>query len=95
MDRHHSRARSRPVGLRSGSGKLRAGRRRHRSQSGHRDHARTGVSDFAADFQTIRTFAERDNSNIVQWTRHERGGHFAAIEVPELVAADLRQFFTG
>jgi len=51
------------------------------------------VSDFAADFQTIRTFAKRDNSNILQWTRHERGGHFAVIEVPELVAADLRQFF--
>ncbi|MFC7547711.1 epoxide hydrolase family protein [Plantactinospora sp. GCM10030261] len=57
------------------------------------NHARTGVSVFADDFQTIRTFAERDNDNIVQWTHHERGGHFAALEVPELVATDLATFF--
>jgi pimeloyl-ACP methyl ester carboxylesterase len=59
------------------------------------NHARTGVSVFADDFQTIRVFAERDNDNITQWTRHERGGHFAALEVPELVAADVTTFFSG
>lgn len=57
------------------------------------NHARTGVSVFADDFQTIKVFAERDNDNITQWTRHERGGHFAAMEVPDLVAADLVTFF--
>ncbi|MFQ6173409.1 epoxide hydrolase family protein [Oryzobacter sp. R7] len=57
------------------------------------NHARTGVSVFADDFQTIKVFAERDNDNVVQWTRHERGGHFAVLEVPELVAADLVTFF--
>lgn len=59
------------------------------------NHARTGVSVFADDFQTIRVFAERDNDHVVQWTRHERGGHFAALEVPELVAGDLVSFFRG
>ncbi len=59
------------------------------------NHARTGVSVFAADFQTIKVFAERDNDSITQWTRHDRGGHFAAIEVPELVAADLTTFFAS
>ncbi|MET9315588.1 epoxide hydrolase [Kribbella sp. NPDC003505] len=31
--------------------------------------------------------------NVVRWTSHPRGGHFAALEVPELLAADVRAFF--
>lgn len=57
--------------------------------------ARTGVAVFADDFQTIKAFAERDNSNIVHWSRFERGGHYAALEVPEVVAADIRTFFAA
>jgi pimeloyl-ACP methyl ester carboxylesterase len=57
--------------------------------------APTGVAVFKDDFQTIRVFAERDNSNIVHWTRHETGGHFAALEVPDAVVGDLRAFFAG
>lgn len=57
--------------------------------------APTGVAVFKDDFQTIRVFAERDNSNIVHWTRHEAGGHFAALEVPDAVVADIRSFFAG
>ena len=30
--------------------------------------------------------------NLVQWTEMLRGGHFAALEVPELLASDLRKF---
>ncbi|MCC2033805.1 epoxide hydrolase family protein [Microbacterium allomyrinae] len=55
--------------------------------------ARTGVAVFADDFQTIRVFAERDNANIVHWSRFERGGHYAALEVPDVVAGDIRTFF--
>ena len=44
--------------------------------------ARTGVAVFADDFQTIKVFAERDNTDIVHWSRHERGGHFAALGEP-------------
>lgn len=31
--------------------------------------------------------------NLVQWTDMPRGGHFAAMEQPELLAADVRKFF--
>ncbi len=55
--------------------------------------APTGVAVFKDDFQTIRVFAERDNSNIVHWSRFEKGGHFAALEVPDLVVGDIRAFF--
>lgn len=55
--------------------------------------ARTGVAVFADDFQTIRVFAERDNSNIVHWSRFDQGGHFAALEVPSVLVGDIRAFF--
>jgi len=29
----------------------------------------------------------------VHWSRFEKGGHFAALEVPEVVAGDIRAFF--
>lgn len=54
---------------------------------------RIGVAVFKDDFQTIRAFAERDNANIQHWATYPRGGHFAALEVPEDVVADLRVFF--
>jgi epoxide hydrolase len=40
----------------------------------------------------IRRFAEQSN-NIVRWTEFERGGHFAAMEVPDLLVDDIRAFF--
>ena len=30
---------------------------------------------------------------LVHWTEHARGGHFAALEAPDLLVADLRAFF--
>jgi pimeloyl-ACP methyl ester carboxylesterase len=59
------------------------------------NHAPTGVAVFKDDFQTIRTFAERDNANIVHWSRFDEGGHFAALEVPEVLAGDIRTFFAN
>jgi epoxide hydrolase len=41
---------------------------------------------------TIRRWAEREN-NIVHWTEFDHGGHFAALEVPELLVDDIRKFF--
>jgi pimeloyl-ACP methyl ester carboxylesterase len=41
---------------------------------------------------TIRPIAEREH-NIVRWTEFDRGGHFAAMEVPELLVGDVREFF--
>lgn len=40
----------------------------------------------------IRRFVEREN-NVVRWTDIDRGGHFAAMEEPELLIEDLRSFF--
>ncbi len=57
------------------------------------NEAPTGVAVFKDDFQTIKVFAERDNSNIVHWSRHDEGGHFAALEVPDAVVGDIRAFF--
>jgi pimeloyl-ACP methyl ester carboxylesterase len=54
-----------------------------------------GVAVFADDFKSIRPFAERDNTNIVSWTEHPRGGHFAAMEVPGDLARALRDFFAS
>ena len=34
-----------------------------------------------------------DSNNIVRWTSHPHGGHFAALEQPEVLAADIRAFF--
>ncbi|XVS67610.1 epoxide hydrolase family protein [Actinosynnema sp. CA-299493] len=55
--------------------------------------SRTGVAVFADDFKTIRAFAERDNSHIVHWSEFPDGGHFAAMERPNVLAEDLRTFF--
>jgi epoxide hydrolase len=41
---------------------------------------------------TIRAFAERDH-NVVHWTEADRGGHFLAIEEPEVYVDDVRAFF--
>lgn len=57
--------------------------------------APTGVAVFKDDFQTIKVFAERDNSNIVHWNRFEEGGHYAALEVPDAVVGDIRVFFAS
>ncbi len=38
-----------------------------------------------------REFAERF-FDVVRFTKPERGGHFAALEVPELMASDLIAF---
>ncbi|MET8908894.1 epoxide hydrolase family protein [Micromonospora sp. NPDC004551] len=51
----------------------------------------TGVAVFPNDI-TIRPLAERDH-NVVQWTEFDRGGHFAALEAPDLLVADVREFF--
>jgi epoxide hydrolase len=51
----------------------------------------TGVAVFPMDI-TIRSIAEAQH-NIVHWTEFDRGGHFAAMEAPDLLIADIREFF--
>jgi pimeloyl-ACP methyl ester carboxylesterase len=53
----------------------------------------TGVAVFPREIAPpIRRFAERSN-NIVHWSEFDRGGHFAAMEEPDLLVDDLRTFF--
>ncbi|NES15687.1 MULTISPECIES: epoxide hydrolase family protein [Micromonospora] len=52
-----------------------------------------GLANFAWDFASIRTLAERDHKNIVSWNTYDRGSHFAAHDAPDLLVADIRQFF--
>jgi len=52
-----------------------------------------GVAVFAEDY-AIRRIAEQGN-NIVHWTEFDRGGHFAAMEAPDLLVGDVRAFFRG
>ena len=53
----------------------------------------TALADFPAEnFITLRHIAEHTN-NIVRWTSFERGGHFAAMEQPDLLVTDIRAFF--
>jgi microsomal epoxide hydrolase len=40
-----------------------------------------------------REFAERNLKNIQRWTVLAHGGHFVAMEFPELIAEDIRAFF--
>ena len=51
----------------------------------------TGVAVFAEDY-AIRRYGERGN-NIVHWSEFDRGGHFAAMEAPDLLVGDVRTFF--
>lgn len=52
-----------------------------------------GLASFVNDFRPIRVFAERDHKNIVSWNEYDRGGHWAAHDAPDLLAADIRGFF--
>ncbi len=62
-------------------------------QQATRSEVPSGVAVFPGDFG-IRTIAERDD-NVVHWSEFDRGGHFAAMEVPDLLVGDVRTFFRG
>ncbi|WP_063045577.1 epoxide hydrolase family protein [Nocardia pseudovaccinii] len=51
----------------------------------------TAAAVFAGD-NSIRVLAEQQH-NIVRWTEYDRGGHFAAMEAPDLLTDDVRAFF--
>jgi hypothetical protein len=51
----------------------------------------TGVAVFAAD-TTIRSLMD-PTGQITHWSEYDKGGHFPAMEVPDLLVDDLRTFF--
>jgi pimeloyl-ACP methyl ester carboxylesterase len=53
----------------------------------------TGVARFPKEpLRFPRPWVER-SYNVTHWTEMPRGGHFAAMEQPELFVADVRAFF--
>ncbi|MDA3645811.1 epoxide hydrolase [Saccharopolyspora indica] len=54
-----------------------------------------GLAGFAWDMKSIRTLAERDHANIASWSQFDRGSHWAAHDAPNLLAADIAQFFAA
>jgi len=52
------------------------------------------VSAFADElYQLPRSWAERAYPNLIHYSKHDKGGHFAAWEQPELLVSDLRTSF--
>ena len=43
--------------------------------------------------QPPRSYIAEPPDNVTHWTVHDRGGHFPAIEEPDLLVEDLRTFF--
>jgi pimeloyl-ACP methyl ester carboxylesterase len=53
-----------------------------------------GYAQFPREiFKPPRTIAERVFKDIRRWSVMEKGGHFAALEQPELLAREVRAFF--
>jgi len=53
----------------------------------------TGIARYPAEITKMpRAWIER-RYNVTHWSDQPRGGHFAAMEVPDLFVDDLRQFF--
>jgi pimeloyl-ACP methyl ester carboxylesterase len=52
----------------------------------------TGVAVFKDSDYAIRRFAEKAH-NITHWSEFYSGGHFPALEVPDLLIGDIREFF--
>ncbi|KUJ67123.1 epoxide hydrolase [Streptomyces albus subsp. albus] len=70
--------------------------RAHAASWGRPPEPSSAPTAFAAfpreNFIALRHVAERTN-DIVRWTEFDRGGHFAAMEEPDLLIDDIRAFF--
>ncbi|WP_343066667.1 hypothetical protein [Kribbella qitaiheensis] len=63
----------------------------HRSGGSGRSEVPTGVAVFPTD-PAMRHLLEREHT-ITHWKEYDRGGHFAALEAPDLLVGDGRAFF--
>ncbi len=45
-----------------------------------------------SDLPAPRPWGERHLQNLVRWNEAEKGGHFPALEVPQVLAEDIRGF---
>jgi len=54
----------------------------------------TGYAEFPKEIlRPPRSVAERMYTDIRRWTKMPKGGHFAALEQPEALAREIREFF--
>jgi len=54
----------------------------------------TGYADFPREIlRPPRSLAARTYTDIRRWSVMSRGGHFAALEQPEALANEVREFF--
>jgi microsomal epoxide hydrolase len=61
---------------------------------GARIEVPTGYAEFPKEIlRPPRSVAERSYGNIRRWTEMAKGGHFAALEQPEALAREIREFF--
>ncbi|MGW4369334.1 epoxide hydrolase family protein [Nocardia takedensis] len=51
----------------------------------------TGIAVFPGN-STLRGLAEKQNT-VTRWSEFDRGGHFAPMETPDIMIAELRAFF--
>jgi pimeloyl-ACP methyl ester carboxylesterase len=64
-------------------------------KTGSKTEVPTALALFPKDISSPpKEYAERF-FNVQQWTEMPRGGHFAAMEQPELLAEDIRKFVSG
>jgi pimeloyl-ACP methyl ester carboxylesterase len=62
-------------------------------QQGERIQVPTAMAVFPKEITCPpREWGDR-SFNVQRWTDMPRGGHFAALEEPELLAEDIREFF--
>jgi microsomal epoxide hydrolase len=61
---------------------------------GARIEVPTGYVEFPKEIlRPPRSVAQRSYANIQRWTKMGKGGHFAALEQPEALAREIREFF--
>jgi microsomal epoxide hydrolase len=53
----------------------------------------TGVARFPKDVMRVPRSAAERKYDLRRWTELDRGGHFAALEQPEILAREIRAFF--
>ncbi|MCF3123084.1 epoxide hydrolase [Streptomyces arenae] len=51
-----------------------------------------GIAQFTVQDIALRRDEEKAN-NVVRWRDYDRGGHFAALEAPDLLLTEIREFF--
>ena len=64
----------------------------HAQEWGEQGSAPTGFAVFGAD--TIARRLIDPEHKIEHWSEFEQGGHFPAMEVPDLLVGDIREFFS-